>query len=360
MYVFFVFVFFYFLAFDLVIRHVLPSKHRQGWFTYSYFHNREIRQFKELIQPNSHHILGAYKPEEDPDWESYTLGKAPANPDPGAELSVAEQDARSANFELARNAASRYLVQRWGDGTVCDKTGKRREVEVQFHCSMTMTDTILFVKETKTCSYVLVIHTPRLCGEPGFRSRLESTDEAQISCREIIPDPASESETTTSSTTSPASAANTKVGQANVPLPVADYPLRSVRHKPVPPSPSAAKVGAQARVQGSKDKVYEELIRKTLEALFNAETRFEPGESRAVEEEEEEAHDNVDGNEVVIELVGDPEVFDGQSETMERLADALRVGGYNVKADKITPKAKTDDNEDGEESHGTTPNHNEL
>ena len=35
---------------------------------------------------------------------------------------------------------------------------------------MTMTDTILFVKETQTCHYVLHIATPRLCGEPGFRS----------------------------------------------------------------------------------------------------------------------------------------------------------------------------------------------
>lgn len=37
----------------------------------------------------------------------------------------------AANLELARGAGSRYLVQRWGDGTMCDKTGKPREVEVQ-------------------------------------------------------------------------------------------------------------------------------------------------------------------------------------------------------------------------------------
>lgn len=29
------------------------AKHRQGWFTYSYCHNEEIRQFKELIPPQS-------------------------------------------------------------------------------------------------------------------------------------------------------------------------------------------------------------------------------------------------------------------------------------------------------------------
>ena len=35
------------------------------------------------------------------------------------------------NLELARGAGSRYLVQRWGDGTYCDKTGRKREVEIQ-------------------------------------------------------------------------------------------------------------------------------------------------------------------------------------------------------------------------------------
>jgi hypothetical protein len=44
---------------------------------------------------------------------------------------MADHGALAANLELARGAGSRYLVQRWGDGTLCDKTGKRREIEVQ-------------------------------------------------------------------------------------------------------------------------------------------------------------------------------------------------------------------------------------
>jgi hypothetical protein len=51
---------------------------------------------------------------------------------------------------------------------------------------MTMTDQIVLVKETKTCSYVLIIHTPRLCTEPGFKSRAQVRDEALIRCREIV------------------------------------------------------------------------------------------------------------------------------------------------------------------------------
>jgi len=51
---------------------------------------------------------------------------------------------------------------------------------------MTTTDSIILVREAKTCSYVLIIHTPRLCGEPGFKSRLDSPEESSIRCREIV------------------------------------------------------------------------------------------------------------------------------------------------------------------------------
>jgi len=54
---------------------------------------------------------------------------------------------------------------------------------------MTVTDTILFIKETATCHYVLVIQTPRLCGDPAFRSRRDSQEQSTIRCREIIQSP---------------------------------------------------------------------------------------------------------------------------------------------------------------------------
>ena len=59
------------------------------------------------------------------------MGRAPPSAEPGAELTVAQEQAIAANVELARNAGSRYLVQRWGDGTYCEKTGKKREIEIQ-------------------------------------------------------------------------------------------------------------------------------------------------------------------------------------------------------------------------------------
>ncbi|KAK7054998.1 Protein OS-9 [Paramarasmius palmivorus] len=258
--------------------------HRQGWFTYSYCHNHEIRQFKELPQSNSH------VPEEDPTWESYTLGKAPVTPQPGADLTVAERNAIATNLELARGAGSRYLVQRWGDGTICGVTGKPREVEVQFHCSMVMSDTILFVKEAKTCSYVLVINTPRLCGEPGFRSRRDTADQAHIKCREII--------------------SSSDAKQELFSVPDNDYPQKIPRPKlNLPASASSAKGGTS-------------MNRKTLASIKGQ--GFQEGSVfiEVLEDDDDEFAIGLDIDENLIEV------------EMERIAKALKAAGIDVKGHK--------------------------
>ncbi|KDQ18104.1 hypothetical protein BOTBODRAFT_171781 [Botryobasidium botryosum FD-172 SS1] len=162
--------------------------HRQGWFTYSYCHGRYVRQFKEL--PHAHpHPPGGVIPQEDEEWEAYTLGVAPSPRNALGEMIHADEAAENNKLELARGAGQRYLVQRWGGGTYCDKTGYKRDIEIQFHCSMTTTDTISLVQETSTCSYVMVIQTPRLCGEPGFKSERETHEESVIRCREVVENP---------------------------------------------------------------------------------------------------------------------------------------------------------------------------
>lgn len=59
------------------------------------------------------------------------MGHAPAVPNDGAELTVAQQDALLNSVELAHAPNHRYLVEKWSDGTPCDKTGRPREIEVQ-------------------------------------------------------------------------------------------------------------------------------------------------------------------------------------------------------------------------------------
>ncbi|KAF8654186.1 hypothetical protein AX16_003715 [Volvariella volvacea WC 439] len=298
--------------------------HRQGWFTYSYCHNKEIRQFKELAQAHSH--VG-YKPEEDPEWEAYTLGKAPVAPEPGTDLTVAQQNAQAANLELARNAGSRYLVQRWGDGTICDKTGKHREVEVQFHCSMAMTDNILFVKEAKTCSYVLVIHTPRLCGEPGFKSRRDAEEEALIQCREVVP-----------------SLDNQQQGGRPATPSEADHPGFIARKKRIAPHPIPAAKTEKSNIgstsdtlKSAQDKVYSDLLRKALEAIVK---KGDVDEGKTILEDLSEEG-------IVVQFLDDTsteESDDGHgagttrqgSEQANRIIDALKAAGFDVKVPRGT------------------------
>lgn len=105
----------------------------------SYGH--EIRQFHEV------RLAGSVGPTEDPHADSYTLGKAPepvsAQPPKygsGSGL-LAKKDQRipatlggggaGGVMGVGMDDGGRYLSQVWEDGTVCDKTGLPRTVEVQ-------------------------------------------------------------------------------------------------------------------------------------------------------------------------------------------------------------------------------------
>ncbi|KAG6878698.1 hypothetical protein C0993_011513 [Termitomyces sp. T159_Od127] len=243
---------------------------------------------------------GHRPPQEDPGWESFTLGKAPQ---PSADLTVAERNAQT-NLELAQYAGSRYLVQRWSDGTLCDKTHRPREVEVQFHCSKTMADTIRFVKEAKTCSYVLVINTSRLCGEPGFKSYRDTSEENQIRCREIL-DPQESSHTTNAFDDVPD---------------LLDHPVKIPRRKPVLPAAPAKETPKVVGSVGIGDKAYSEILRKTLQMLTdNKDGKVALQEVAA------------DENGVVFELVEEIDMSEDHGLAMEKLEETLRAAGYDIK-----------------------------
>lgn len=168
---------------------------------------------------------------------------------------------------------------------------------------MTMTDSILLVKETKTCSYVLVINTPRLCGEPGFKSRRDAAEEAEIRCREVV------------DTLPP--------GPLN--FPVTDYPVKGPQPRK-PNLPAAVPVEkATEGVENSKikgelegdqkqEKIVNDLLRQTIEALVKKNLG---GKSLKAGEP----------TEIVIELVDDEE----QEEVSDKLVNALRAAGYDVR-----------------------------
>src|ERR1700692_3120356 len=118
---------------------------------------------------------------------------------------------------------------------------------------MTTTDSIILVREAKTCSYVLVVHTPRLCGEPGFKSRLESRDESYIQCCEIVEsiEPSTNPESPLTGTDRPLN----KMSQRQ--------PLLTVPSRP-PTNPPAGDASSGNGKQDSNDR-----LRKMLEAVLS-------------------------------------------------------------------------------------------
>jgi protein OS-9 len=89
--------------------------------------------------------------------------------------------------ELQVKGDTRYLVQKMEGGTTCDLTGKPRRVEVQYHCNPHIAERIGYIKEVTTCSYLLVVYTPRLCNDVAFLPPIE-TKANEIVCRVIVPE----------------------------------------------------------------------------------------------------------------------------------------------------------------------------
>lgn len=195
-----------------------------------------------------------------------------------------------------------------------------------------MTDTILFVKEAKTCHYVMVIHTPRLCGEPGFKTRLEQRDEAYIRCREVLH----------------------SVEHADPSLPEAAQPFKRRLRNPilsVPPPPPAVEEKEGAKLAGADPT---EMIRRALEALMGGAQNSGDGSRIVVEQGDEDG-------EMWIQLVdADTNAADagpgGQQPQGDesfltnlggRLEEALRAAGYDVNAKK--------EEEDDERAADQTP-----
>ncbi|KAI9831910.1 MAG: hypothetical protein M1819_004632 [Sarea resinae] len=162
-----------------------------GWWSYAFCYNSHVKQFHQLPAGKG---VPFYPPAEDPNTPSYILGRFKPGRESGlgkgrANLGI---DAGAGGLEAAELQArgdTRYLMQRLGGGTTCDLTGKERKIEVQFHCNPSITDKIGWIKEIATCTYLMVIYTPRLCNDMAFRPPRENKVNA-ITCREIIPNDA--------------------------------------------------------------------------------------------------------------------------------------------------------------------------
>ena len=215
---------------------------------------------------------------------------------------------------------------------------------------MTMTDSIMFVKETKTCHYILVVNTPRLCGEPGFRSRIDHRDAALIRCRQVV---------------DAATLAN-----ADSSLPEADHPFRQrppvANHPPLDAAEALSSASVESDGGDASQKVTEpaakdnagaldhnDLLRRALEAILQktggnpqgndagagADAGAGTGTPRVV----------VEDGEMVIEFISEIDMNDGgggevQQRVVEDLSqmmdskmfeDALRAAGFDIRDEEV-------------------------
>ena len=161
-----------------------------GWWVYSFCYNDGVDQFHPM-PPNRG--VPMYPPTRDPNTEEYSLGKFPKEEREDRAIESGETSQTSQTLpprtdmstHLQTRGESNFLVQKLGDGTICDLTGKPREVEVQYHCNPNFGDRISMIKETATCSYLMVIHTPRLCNEVAFMPPQPDKPNL-ISCQEVV------------------------------------------------------------------------------------------------------------------------------------------------------------------------------
>ena len=198
----------------------------------------------------------------------------------------------------------------------------------------------MFVKETKTCHYVLVINTPRLCGEPGFKSRVDQHDEALIRCRHVVD--------------------ATTLANADGSLPEADYPFHQ---RPVPVSgapPLDAAVTASGDGDDASQKSSEDgtdtvdrysLLRRALEAILQkAAANPEANDAGAgAGAAPRVVVEDVGDGEVMIEFISEIEMNDGNGNNVRRRAvddisrvmdskvfeDALRAAGFDVRDEDV-------------------------
>ncbi|KAI1164521.1 glucosidase II beta subunit-like protein-domain-containing protein [Nemania serpens] len=171
-----------------------------GWWSYRFCYGQEVVQF--------HAIASSVKsgpPMRDVNTAEYILGRIPdphlASRSSRRSHQHQQHQQRGQNDQAPATPAppdtdlqvkgdQRYLVQKMGDGTVCDLTGRDRTIEIQYHCSPESTeDRIGWIKEVTTCSYLMMINTPRLCVDVAFRPPKEERANI-ISCRVIVPESA--------------------------------------------------------------------------------------------------------------------------------------------------------------------------
>lgn len=184
--------------------------YQSGWWSYTFCYNGDVIQFHAL-PPQS----GA-SPVRDPSAPEYVLGRSLPQTADGSggnaknggaggrrsgfdidaanreDQAVLQQNSGTSKHtpagitEMVVKGDQRYLVQRLDSGTICDLTNRPRTIEIQYHCAPgTTVDRVNWIKEVTTCTYLMMVQTPRLCEDSAFRPP-KPVRSHPITCRRVV------------------------------------------------------------------------------------------------------------------------------------------------------------------------------
>ncbi|XP_013930573.1 PREDICTED: protein OS-9, partial [Thamnophis sirtalis] len=133
----------------------------KDWWTYEFCYGKHIQQYhiEESEVKGDILYLGYYQSAFDWDNETAKASK--------------------------QHKLKRYHSQTYVNGSKCNLNGKPREAEVRFLCEEGSGDYIARIDEPQSCSYVLTIHTTRICHHPFLRPPSTATPQS-IRCHPAL------------------------------------------------------------------------------------------------------------------------------------------------------------------------------
>ncbi|XP_058025809.1 protein OS-9 isoform X2 [Ahaetulla prasina] len=133
----------------------------KDWWTYEFCYGKHIQQYhiEESEVKGDILYLGYYQSAFDWDNETAKASK--------------------------QHKLKRYHSQTYVNGSKCNLNGKPRETEVRFLCEEGSGDYIARVDEPQSCTYVLTIHTTRICHHPFLRPPSTATPQS-IRCHPAL------------------------------------------------------------------------------------------------------------------------------------------------------------------------------